>query len=175
MRILLRPLTVAVLFAALALTARADDKATPKASKKPAPKTQAEREQAFMKHLSGTTLTGYFSIVGQKDGAPPAPDSYQITRVTKQGNFFMFQARFGQTRLPPLPLRVVWARTKPVITMDTITIPLLGTFSVHLLIDGNLYAGTWSHGKTIGHMWGTIEKTKVKKEKKKKKKEKRGQ
>ena len=167
MRILLRPLTVAVLLAALALTARADDKARPKTPKKPSAKTQAEREQAFMEHLSGTTLTGFFSIVGQKDGAPPAPDSYQITKVTKQGNFFMFQARFGETKLPPLPLRVVWARTKPVITMDTITIPLLGTFSVHLLIDGNRYAGTWSHGKTLGHMWGTIARTKVKEKEKK--------
>ena len=57
------------------------------------------------------------------------------------------------------------AGKKPVITMDKITIPGMGTFSTHLLIDGGRYAGTWSHGKTLGHMWGTIKKTKTEKKK----------
>jgi len=124
---------------------------------------QQARHKAFMDSMSGTTLTGFFSVVGEKKDAAPNEDSYQISKVTRGGNFFLFHAKFGEAKLPPLPLRVVWAGTKPVITMERITIPGFGTFSVHLLIDGNRYAGTWSHGKTLGHMWGTIKKTGQKK------------
>ena len=42
--------------------------------------------------------------------------------------------------------------------MDTLTIPVLGTFSFHILIDGNRYAGTWQHDQVGGHMWGLIQK-----------------
>ncbi len=112
-----------------------------------------------MEAMSGTTLTGYFSVIGEEKDGPPNSDSYQIAKVTKGGNFFLFHAKFGKAQLPPLPLKVVWAGKKPVITMDKIVIPGFGTFSTHLLIDGNMYAGTWSHGETVGHMWGTIAKT----------------
>lgn len=123
---------------------------------------QKSRDAAFIKALSGTTLTGFFTIVGAKNDAAPKSDSYQISKVTKGGNFFLFHAKFGKANLPPLPLRVVWAGNKPVITMDKVVIPAMGTFSVHLLIDGDRYAGTWSHGKTVGHMWGMIKKTATK-------------
>ncbi len=141
-------LALAVLSAPLALAA--NDAAEAK---------QQARDKAFIKAMAGTTLTGFFSVVGEEKDGPPNEDSYQISKVTRGGNFFLFHAKFGQANLPPLPLKVVWAGTKPVITMDKITIPGMGTFSVHLLIDGNRYAGTWSHGKTLGHMWGTIKKT----------------
>ena len=147
-------LALAVLTAPLALAA--DDAAQAK---------QKARDQAFMKAMAGTTLTGFFSVVGEEKDGPPNADSYEISKVTKGGNFFLFHSKFGQAKLPPLPLRVVWAGTKPVITMDKITLPGMGTFSVHLLIDGNRYAGTWSHGETLGHMWGTIKKTKTDKKK----------
>ena len=124
---------------------------------------QKARQKAFMDSMTGTTLTGFFSVVGEEKDGPPNEDSYQISKVTKGGNFFLFHAKFGEAKLPPLPLRVVWAGTKPVITMEKIAIPGFGTFSVHLLIDGNRYAGTWSHGETLGHMWGTIKKTEQKK------------
>ena len=147
-------LVLAVLCAPLALAA--DDAAEAK---------QKAREQAFIKAMSGTTLTGFFSVVGEEKDGPPNADSYEITKVSKGGNFFLFHSKFGQAKLPPLPLKVVWAGKKPVITMDKITIPGMGTFSTHLLIDGGRYAGTWSHGKTLGHMWGTIKKTKPEKKK----------
>ncbi len=145
---LLVSLTIAVLLGPLALAADNDK--------------QKARHKAFMEALSGTTLTGFFTIVGQKTDGPPKPDSYQISKVTRGGNFFLFHAKFGKAKLPPLPLRVVWAGNKPVITMDKVVIPAMGTFSVHLLIDEERYAGTWSHGKTVGHMWGLIKKTAAK-------------
>ena len=48
----------------------------------------------------------------------------------------------------------------PVISLDNLTIPGLGTFSAHVVIDGKNYAGTWKHGKAGGHMCGLIEKLK---------------
>jgi len=35
-------------------------------------------------------------------------------------------------------------------------IPLLGTFSAQVVLDGKRYAGTWQHGKVGGHMFGAI-------------------
>ena len=90
---------------------------------------QQVREKAFIEAMSGTTLTGFFSVVGEDKAAPPNEDSYQISRISKGGNFFLFHAKFGEAKLPPLPLRVVWAGTKPVITMEKIAIPGFGTFA----------------------------------------------
>jgi len=42
--------------------------------------------------------------------------------------------------------------------MDNLNLPGLGTFSAHVVIDGGKYAGTWSHGKVGGHLYGTISK-----------------
>jgi hypothetical protein len=46
--------------------------------------------------------------------------------------------------------------------MKDLNIPGLGTFSAHVVIDGDKYAGTWAHGKVGGHLYGTIEKMKKK-------------
>jgi hypothetical protein len=43
-----------------------------------------------------------------------------------------------------------------VITLDSVTIPGLGTFSSRVVIDGPLYAGTWQHDAVGGHMFGKI-------------------
>jgi hypothetical protein len=59
-----------------------------------------------------------------------------------------------------MPLPVKWVGDIPVITMDEMNIPGLGTFSAHVVIDGNKYAGTWSHGKVGGHLYGKITKIK---------------
>ena len=48
----------------------------------------------------------------------------------------------------------------PVVSLVNLTIPGLGTFSAHVVIDGKKYAGTWKHGKAGGHMFGVIEKLK---------------
>jgi hypothetical protein len=58
----------------------------------------------------------------------------------------------------PLPLEVKWAGETPVITLTDLKILVLGTFSARVVIHNNKYAGTWTHGKAGGHMFGTIEK-----------------
>ena len=56
----------------------------------------------------------------------------------------------------PVPVEVKWAGETPVITLDEVTIPGLGTFSSRVVLDRGRYAGTWSHDKVGGHMFGTI-------------------
>jgi len=78
---------------------------------------------------------------------------------------FTARVKYGKTDLTlPMPIPVKWAGDTPVISMDKLKIPLLGTFSAQVVLDGNRYAGTWQHGKVGGHLFGSIEK--VDKEKK---------
>ncbi|MGY8650125.1 MAG: hypothetical protein ACKVKM_04855 [Verrucomicrobiia bacterium] len=114
---------------------------------------------ALEKQLSGTKFTGSFTIDG-REGAP-AKEEYTILNVKKigEGDLFLFRARvkYGKTDITlPMPLPIKWAGDTPVISMDKLSIPGLGTFSAHVVIDGDKYAGTWKHGKVGGHLFGKI-------------------
>ena len=116
----------------------------------------------FTKELSGVKLVGQFTVDG---GGAPSKEEYTILKVKKieQGDLWLFKARvkFGKIDLTlPMPIPVKWAGDTPVISLDNLTIPGLGTFSAHVVIDGNKYAGTWKHGKAGGHMFGKIVKLK---------------
>ena len=115
----------------------------------------------FEKTLNNALMVGQFTFVG-KD-VPPLKESYTIHSVKKmtQGDYWIFNGRikYGKTDITlPMPLQVKWAEGKPVIYLDNVTIPGLGTFSSYTIIDGNKYAGTWQHGDIGGHMFGTIER-----------------
>jgi hypothetical protein len=127
-------------------------------SKQPAAGEQSKRDEQFIQQLTGVVLEGTYTTTGQ---AKPEskPDRYEISGVTKlPGDFWLFQARYGDLPLPPLPLKVLWAGDTPVITMDDFTIPKLGTFSFRVMFDRDLYAGTWKHDDKGGHMIGTVRK-----------------
>ena len=114
---------------------------------------------ALEKQLSGTKFTGVFTIDG-KEGAP-VKEEYTLLNVKKfgDGDLFIFRARvkYGKTDVTlPMPLPVKWVGKTPVISMDNLSIPGLGTFSAHVVIDGDKYAGTWKHGKVGGHLYGKI-------------------
>jgi hypothetical protein len=56
-------------------------------------------------------------------------------------------------------VEVRWAGDTAVIMLTNVSLPgMQGKFSTRLLIDGDRYAGTWSHDKVGGHMWGSIKK-----------------
>ena len=120
----------------------------------------------FEKDMSGVKLLGQFTI---DRGGKQAKEEYTILKVKKlpAKDLWLFTARvkYGKTDLTlPMPIPVKWAGDTPVISMDKLKIPLLGTFSAQVVLDGNRYAGTWQHGKVGGHLFGSIEK--VEKEKK---------
>ena len=117
----------------------------------------------FEKAMKGVRFSGFFTVDGAKN--PPSEEVYEIQSVQKFGeqNLWIFTARikYGQKDVTlPMPLPVKWVGNIPVITMDEMNIPGLGTFSAHVVIDGNKYAGTWSHGKVGGHLYGKITKIK---------------
>jgi hypothetical protein len=58
-----------------------------------------------------------------------------------------------------VPVEVRWAGDTPMIQVSDLSIPGLGDeFSARVLFYQGRYAGTWSHGKVGGTMFGRIEK-----------------
>ncbi len=111
--------------------------------------------------MKGVRFTGFFTVDGSD--RPPSEETYEIHSVQKFGeeDLWIFTARikYGKKDVTlPMPLPVKWVGDVPVITMQDLNIPGLGTFSAHVVIDGQKYAGTWSHGKVGGHLYGKISK-----------------
>ena len=119
--------------------------------------------------LTGTTWTGQFTIDGGQ--GPPSPESYVIGEVSHEGeNNWVINARitYGDRDISfPVPVQVRWAGRTPVITLDSVTIPPLGTFDARVLMRKGSYAGTWRHGKKGGHLFGKYLKTEAAKKRKK--------
>jgi hypothetical protein len=120
---------------------------------------QEAREEAFSELLSGARLTGWFTDSNHPDG-PPLKDSYVISRCElADGEKWLFEAEVGETKLKvPLYLTVKWAGDTPVITLDKLPIPQMGTFDARVLFYGNSYAGVWSGAGHAGEMGGSIER-----------------
>ena len=138
----------------------------PKTQGEGAQNTSANESEALFKRfeetLSGVKLVGRFTILGKDDGPLPK-EEYTINSVTKlpEGDYWLFNARikYGANDVTvPLPLEVKWAGDTPIITLTDFTIPSMGTFSARVVIDNKKYAGTWTHGKAGGHLFGVIEK-----------------
>ena len=125
-----------------------------------------EKEQkkfrAFTDHLTDAILTGEFTVDGREKG-DRHQERYEIRRIKKlpRGDYWLFEARiaYGKHDLTlPIPLQVKWAGDTPVVTLNKVTLPGLGTFSARVLFHENYYAGTWHHGDVGGQMFGKITK-----------------
>lgn len=118
----------------------------------------------FRDEMSGATLVGHFTIDGQADDAESlSEERYEIRNVTRMANsdLWLFTTRivYGDKDLTvPVPLQIKWAGKTPVITMDEITIPGMGTFSARVVIHEARYAGTWQHDDVGGHLFGRVER-----------------
>jgi hypothetical protein len=124
--------------------------------------SQAELEKKFQEALSGATLEGHFTSNRDAGGTPPQEDKYTIQSVTKmQGDIWLFTARiqYGAHDVTlPLPLRVVWAGDTPVITLDKLPIPGIGSFTARVMIFDGKYAGMWDGGNHGGLLFGKLTK-----------------
>jgi len=127
---------------------------------KPAAPTQEELEQRFVEQLSGATLAGHYTVVGQEDAPLPKEEKYTLVKVSKlKDDLWLFQARiqYGDHDLTlPLPLLVKWAGSTPVITVDDVPVPGMGVFSARVVIHDGKYAGTWGAKDHGGHLFGKI-------------------
>ena len=123
-------------------------------------KTREQAEKEFETQLSNGTLAGFFTTDGDDADKPLKPDRYTLGMVKKieaKEDLYLFTYSYKGTPLP-LPLTVKWAGTTPVITLDELTIPGMGTFSARVMFHGDRYAGTWQHGAKGGLMFGKIER-----------------
>ena len=123
---------------------------------------QKARFDAFAKMLEKTALVGSFTVDRDKNQNRKA-ERYEIRRVTKldKGDYWSIFARiaYGDHDVTvPVPVEVKWAGTTPVITVDNLIIPGMGTFDARVVISDKKYAGTWRHGTVGGLMFGHIEK-----------------
>jgi hypothetical protein len=126
--------------------------------------TREELYKRFSAQMSGVKLVGRFTVLG-KENEKLAAEEYRILSVVKMddGDYWLLTARikYGKNDVTvPMPLQIKWAGETPVITLDKVTIPGLGTFSSRVLFHENMYAGTWMHDKVGGHLFGTVEKLK---------------
>lgn len=135
-----------------ALSAKAND---------PSPK-QAELEATFRKMLSGATLEGRFTKTGNAVAQDDklSSEKYLLGEVKKlEGNYWLIPARiqYGEHDVAiPLVLPVRWAGDTPVIVVDEVGLPGFGTVSARVMFFADHYAGYWKHGKSGGHLFGTI-------------------
>jgi hypothetical protein len=153
---------VAVMFACVAGRTHADEVTTKPKESSEATSTELSREQRIVNYLTGSRFIGSYSIDSQGFGALKE-EAYTISKVEKlpEADAYRLTARiqYGDTDGEfPMDLKILWAGNTPVITLDQVWIPGLGTFSARVLILKNRYSGTWDHDAVGGHLFGRIEK-----------------
>lgn len=124
--------------------------------------SEMERNELFAKQLSGVKLSGHFSISGEKE-TELSTEEYELQGVMHvKGEFWLFQARirYGDHDVTlPLTLPVRWAGDTPVICVDKMGFPGLGTYSARVMIYADHYAGFWTGGDHQGHLFGIVKKS----------------
>jgi len=147
------------IFLVTAATVLSDEPKQPAAADAP---DRAKLEESFAKLLSGVTLVGHFTANDLPADTPTKEERYTIAKVSKlAGDTWLFQTRiqYGDHDVSlPLPLTVKWAGDTPMVTLDNVGVPGLGTFTARVLFHDSKYAGTWSGGTHGGHLFGRIEK-----------------
>jgi hypothetical protein len=131
------------------------------------PPTAADRAAALSAMLSGATLEGSFTVSG-KDPAKLTTDKYtlgEVKQVDAEKNLWVFPTRIQYSDKDftiPLTLPIEWAGDTPVVVVDNVGMPGLGTFSARVLFFNDHYAGYWQHGEVGGNLFGKIHRAKAK-------------
>lgn len=125
---------------------------------------RAELEQRFRESLAGVVLKGTWRMTtdlkGKSPLSEPKEEKYSITNVEKiDGDKWVINARiqFADKDVTiPVPVRVVWAEDTPIITINELTMPMLGTYSARVMVYRGYYCGTWFGPNYGGVMSGEI-------------------
>ena len=113
--------------------------------------------ERFQRQMTGARFVGsYTDLAGEIH-----EEEYEVKEAKKldAGDLWLFTARihYGDTDITlPVPLEVKWAGKTPVISLEKVTLPGLGTFSAHVVVDDSRYAGTWQHDEQGGHLFGEL-------------------
>lgn len=155
-------LAIAVLISSVGSAFAQEAAKTPAAdSVKSAPQDKA-REQKLAEYLSGVKFVGSFTVTGSAE-RPPEPESYYILSAEKMddGDWWKLTARIKYSTYDltvPMAMEIKWAGETPVITVDQMAVPGMGTFDARVLIRKGSYAGTWAHDQIGGQLFGRLEK-----------------
>jgi hypothetical protein len=95
-----------------------------------APQDKA-REQKLADYLSGVKFVGSFTVTGSAE-RPPEPESYYILSAEKMddGDWWKLTARIKYSTYDltvPMAMEIKWAGETPVITVDQMAVPGMGT------------------------------------------------
>jgi hypothetical protein len=172
-----RSLTVAIAIAALLSSISGMDgpmAATPAPSPSPTTATAVnEQEKAFAELLTGAVLEGTWQTAQFEEAkeddkesekgpklAEPRTDRYTIEKAEKLGgDHWLITARVQYADKDvslPVPVRVLWAGDTPVITLDTMNLPMLGKYSARVMFHKGFYSGVWYGAAYGGVMSGRI-------------------
>jgi hypothetical protein len=131
---------------------------------------QQKLYKSLEQSLSGATLVGHFTVSGTQS-SDPTPERYELASVKHVSDdnwMFVARIKYGDHDVTlPITLPIRWAGDTPVITVDKIAFPGLGTYTARVMIYDDHYAGFWSgaagndqrHG---GHLFGVVERNAVK-------------
>ena len=128
----------------------------------PAPTAKPPIED-FAKYLSGTVLTGVFTV----DGKPLdklTEERYEIKSAKKVDGYeslweIVTRIKYGDKDISlPVEINVEWVGKTPVMVMDSVALPGLGTFSARVVFHDKKYAGTWKHDDVGGHLFGRVDR-----------------
>jgi hypothetical protein len=117
-------------------------------------------EEKFTKTMTNVRLTGFYTM-GESTKTPKT-DQYSISKVEKsEGDKWIITTvmKYGDRGINiPLEIPIFWAGDTPVISVTDLKIMGMGPFTARVMIYGDHYAGTWSHGgHGGGYMWGKLE------------------
>lgn len=149
-------LTIAALILSGLISLSAEDK--------PAGTTAAvamnELETKFAESLKEAVFVGRWCLVKDGQMAPEKDEKYTIVSAVKaaEGKWVInARIQYGNHDVTvPIPVELKWAGDTPVITLDQMWIPGIGTYSARVLVYGGTYAGTWSGPNYGGLLNGVI-------------------
>lgn len=127
---------------------------------------QGELERKFKELLTDCVFDGHWCMIEKGKLSEEQSETYTITGATKSGqDVWLIYAKIqyrGKEVSVPVPVQVKWAGDTPVITLDKVSIPGMGTYSARVLVFDKTYAGTWSAGDHGGMLHGLIQKKRAK-------------
>jgi hypothetical protein len=110
--------------------------------------------------LSESVLVGQFTVTG-KETTNLTPERYELISVKHIGDgnwMFVARIQYGEHDVKiPITLPIKWAGDTPVITVDKMPFPGLGTYTARVMIYEDHYAGFWSGADHGGHLFGVVE------------------
>ena len=126
----------------------------------------AEQVAALEKLMSGATLVGHFTVTGVEPKGDLPKERYELGEVKRlESGDWLIQSRirYGEHDVTlPLTLPIRWAGDTPVICVDDMSFPGLGTYTARVMIYRGHYAGFWTGKDHGGHLFGVVEAAKAK-------------